>query len=200
MAGSINSSLGTQDVFIMKADSLGSQIWNMTFGGPRDDVAYSIAATGIDGYIVAATTDSFTANNAAWLIDLGSDFFLYPYVQNGVLNATMIAGLSEPHGPSGAANSLDTVAGMEVAEGMGALKSSGYGQYFLDTDVSAYNYTSAAVTYIYNNLTNIITIGGPGVNQVTYRYIANPWYAPVHYEFNSTSGKVRHYIADTDLL
>lgn len=190
VAGSIRSATnGPQDVFIMKADTLGSQIWNMTFGGAQDDVAYSIAATRIDGYVVAATTDSFTVNNAAWLIDLGSDFFLHPYVQNGVLNATMIAGLSAPHGPCTAANSLDTVAGMEVAEGMGALKSSGYGQYFLDTDVSVYNSTSGVVSYIYSPLNNIITIGGPGVNQVSYKYFANPFYAPVYEQFNESTGK-----------
>jgi hypothetical protein len=194
VAGSIrNSTSGPQDVFIMKADTLGSQIWNMTFGGAQDDVAYSITPTGSDGYTVAATTDSFSASNDAWLIELGSDFFIFPYVQHGVLNATMIAGLSQPHGPSGAANSLDTVAGMEVAEGMGASKSSGFGQYFLDTDVSVYNSTSGIVSYIYSPLNNIITIGGPGVNQVTYKYIANPWYAPVYEVFNSTSGKFDIY-------
>ncbi|MGA1975736.1 MAG: hypothetical protein ABSG92_08875 [Conexivisphaerales archaeon] len=189
VAGSISNSTFGLQVFIMKTDSQGSQIWNMTFGGAKDDVAYSITPTGSDGYIVAAATASFSANNRAWLIDLGSDFFFYPYVQNGILNATMIAGLSAPHGPSGAANSLDTVAGMEVAEGMGAMKSSGYGQYFLDTDVSVYNGTSGIVSYIYSPLNNIITIGGPGVNQVTYKYFANPFYAPVYETFNSSSGK-----------
>jgi hypothetical protein len=192
LLGGFTSSTGAggKDFFLMKVDTFGNAIWNATMGGSADDVVYCVAATTDRGVVIAGSTLSFGAGGEdAWVIRLGSNFFFYPYVNEGVLNATMIAGLSQPHGPSGAANSLDTVAGMQVAEGLGALKNAGYGQYFLDTDVSVYDGGTGIVSYIYSNLTNIITIGGPGVNQVTYKYIANPFYAPVYEIFNASSGK-----------
>ena len=203
VAGSIkNATLNPEDVFLMKVDSQGSQIWNMTFGGSGDDVAYSIATGGADGYIVAATTNSFSSSNDAWLIDLGSDFFIYPYVSHGAVNATVIVGLSEPHGPCGAANTLDTVGGMQVAEMLGSFKSGGYGTYYLDSDVSKYNFTSGTVYYSFPNVTNVITVGGPGVNQITYKYFMSEWWNdPVYWAFNGSNKDIvtpthRYYPSD----
>ncbi|RLE58114.1 MAG: hypothetical protein DRJ32_07065, partial [Thermoprotei archaeon] len=52
-------------------------------------------------------------------------------------------------------------------------------------------------------LTNIITIAGPGVNQISWKYFCNPWYAPVYMYYNSTYGcwvikTPRHEYKSTD--
>ena len=191
VAGSIrNSTSGPQDVFVMKTDSQGSQIWNMTFGGSGDDVAYSITGSGVDGYVIAATTNSFSSSNDAWLINLGSDFFFYPYLVSGNVNATVVVGNSVPHPPCGAANTGDTVGGMQVAEGMGVYRSGLGGQYYLDTDIAKYNSSIDLVYYSFPNVTNVIAVGGPGVDMLSYKYFFNPWYGPVYYQENFTSGVV----------
>jgi len=46
--------------WLVKTDSSGNQLWNKTFGGSGDDVAYSIIQTSDGGYALAGETDSFT--------------------------------------------------------------------------------------------------------------------------------------------
>ena len=45
------------------------------------------------------------------------------------------------------------------------------------------------IFYKVEGLTNIITVAGPGVNMITWKYFVNPWYAPVYAQYNSTSGE-----------
>lgn len=194
-----------EDVFVVKVAVNGDMIWNMTFGGSASDVAYSIQQTSDGGYILGCTTDSFGAGlHDAWLVNMASDFYISPFAHDGIINATVIVGNSDPHGPSGGAHTLDTVGGMMVAEELGSFRLGTFGQYFLDTDVATYNFTSGATTYTYPNVTNVITVGGPGVNMVTYHHFVEQWWNdPVYWVFNSTSGKLdivtpsrRYYSSD----
>ena len=70
LAGTTYSySAGWGDVWLIKADTNGSQQWNKTFGGTNDDYAYSVQQTSDDGYILAGSTMSYGAGYVdAWLI------------------------------------------------------------------------------------------------------------------------------------
>jgi hypothetical protein len=56
------------------------------------------------------------------------------------------------------------------------------GRFYLDTDVAWYNFSEAKVYFWPVDIGNIITVGGPGVNMITWKYFANPWYAPAYYQ------------------
>lgn len=49
---------GEKDIYILKLDKRGVVIWEKTFGGSKDDVAYLIQQTNDGGYIVAGYTKS----------------------------------------------------------------------------------------------------------------------------------------------
>ncbi len=62
VAGSTRSSgVGGKDVYVLKLDSNGNIQWEKTFGGSKDDEAFSIQQTKDGGYIVAGSTESFGA-------------------------------------------------------------------------------------------------------------------------------------------
>ena len=50
---------GGTDVYLVKTDSEGVEQWSSTFGGPRDEFAWSIRQTADGGYVVAGKTDSY---------------------------------------------------------------------------------------------------------------------------------------------
>jgi len=50
---------GGYDVYILKLDKDGNKVWEKTYGGEDEDVAWSIQQTTDGGYIVAGKTDSF---------------------------------------------------------------------------------------------------------------------------------------------
>ena len=62
IAGRTNSfGIGRNDVYLVKTDASGNQIWQRTYGGKGDDVGYSVQQTSDGGYIVAGYTNSFGA-------------------------------------------------------------------------------------------------------------------------------------------
>jgi len=64
---------GINDFWIIKLDSLGSLIWQKTFGGSEWDEARSIRQTTDNGYIVAGTTESFSLEGSDyWILKLDS--------------------------------------------------------------------------------------------------------------------------------
>ncbi|MBK6914186.1 MAG: hypothetical protein IPH11_11270 [Ignavibacteriales bacterium] len=75
IAGSTESfGSGGKDVYIVRTDSLGEEIWTMTIGGTDDDEARSIKKTFDGGYIISGSTSSF-GNGAkdVWVIKLSQD-------------------------------------------------------------------------------------------------------------------------------
>ena len=145
-----------------------------------------IAITGMKYPGGTGTADTFVA-----VVDVPNtleDIFEI-FTADGEVNATIIVGSSEPHGPSGGANAIDTVGGMNVAIKLGYYGLSSGARLYLDTDVSWYDEDEFKV-YYYDvpGLTNIITIAGPGVNQISWKYFCNPWYAPVYTYYSSDYG------------
>ena len=80
--GDVNSnhSTNTADIWIVKTDTSGNIIWKYNYGGTGSDVAYSIALTSDNGFIVGGKSSSadgdVTENNGEadfWIIKLNSN-------------------------------------------------------------------------------------------------------------------------------
>jgi hypothetical protein len=54
---------GSYDVYVLKLDTSGKEVWSKTFGGSSDDLAWSIQQTDDGGCIVAGYTKSFGAGS-----------------------------------------------------------------------------------------------------------------------------------------
>ncbi|TES90273.1 MAG: hypothetical protein E3J87_10340 [Candidatus Cloacimonadota bacterium] len=50
---------GESDVYVIKTDSEGNELWTQTYGGGLEDEGYSIAITSDGGYIIAGRAESF---------------------------------------------------------------------------------------------------------------------------------------------
>lgn len=65
---------GGWDYWVLKLDSIGSIVWQHTYGGyPGTDVANSIQETSDGGYIVAGWTNSFNGLEDYWVLKLNND-------------------------------------------------------------------------------------------------------------------------------
>lgn len=60
---------GKHDVWLVRTDAKGIELWNRTFGGTNSDEASSVQQTSDGGYILAGSTYSYGAGNGnAWII------------------------------------------------------------------------------------------------------------------------------------
>ena len=65
LAGSTESfGAGSLDMYLVKTDASGNEIWGQTFGGSGSDYAYSVQETSDGGYILTGYTESFGAGKS----------------------------------------------------------------------------------------------------------------------------------------
>lgn len=64
---------GAKDVFVVRTDSAGNEVWSRAFGGTSDEEAYALEVLPDGGFIIACATSSATAGSRdGWLIRLTS--------------------------------------------------------------------------------------------------------------------------------
>ncbi|MCW4015574.1 MAG: hypothetical protein NWF06_04320 [Candidatus Bathyarchaeota archaeon] len=74
LAGSSGSPLyfpigvGTTDFWLVKTDAYGNMEWNKTYGGPEDEVAYSLVETADRGLALGGYTESGGESGHFWLV------------------------------------------------------------------------------------------------------------------------------------
>ncbi|MCD6528841.1 hypothetical protein J7L06_00915 [Candidatus Bathyarchaeota archaeon] len=103
--------------------------------------------------------------------------FPRPFIpENGSnVNTFIVIPTSNPHGPCGAAHTMDTMGGVLIAYILGVESAENGTPINLETAMDCYSYISV---YDSDNVkvtmkdatSNLIVIGGPGVNQVAYYY------------------------------
>jgi hypothetical protein len=95
-----------------------------------------------------------------------------PFVSSdGTMNCTAVVASSVGHGPCGGANTMDVMGAILVGGEFGLKTNNGNGtlEATMDDYVSTYNFTTAKVQ-LGDLSSNLIVIGGPGVNQITWYY------------------------------
>jgi hypothetical protein len=66
-----SSGNGEEDIWFIKTDELGNELWDKTYGGFGSDVTYSVQRTNDSGYMISGFTNSFSSGNGGldvWLI------------------------------------------------------------------------------------------------------------------------------------
>jgi PEGA domain/Domain of unknown function (DUF5122) beta-propeller len=70
LAGWTSSAGPSTDISLIRESSLGTLLWERTFGGARYDVASALQVTSDGGVVIAGTTDSFGRGDDVYLIRL----------------------------------------------------------------------------------------------------------------------------------
>lgn len=73
LAGTKSNNDTDRDMYVVKTDASGNEMWSKTFGGNSDDRAFSIKGTSDGGYILAGYTYSFGAGHSdMYLVKINS--------------------------------------------------------------------------------------------------------------------------------
>lgn len=107
---------GAKDVYVVKTDSLGNEVWSRTFGGSSDEEAYALEVLPDGGYLIGgATSSSGAGSRDGWLIRLNS-------LGNSVWAKT-IGGLSTDgiRGLQRTADNAFIITGWTASDGAGVL-------------------------------------------------------------------------------
>jgi hypothetical protein len=75
ISGWKESYLSSYDVYLIKTDSSGNELWEKTYGGPNDDYGDSVQQTSDGGFVISGLTKSYGAG--------GSDVYLIKTDANG---------------------------------------------------------------------------------------------------------------------
>lgn len=74
-----SSGAGGSDIYVIKTDHRGTRIWERTFGGTKDDIAYCVRQTSDGGYIIAGEWGKSQHNfGSAFLVKFDSEGNLDP--------------------------------------------------------------------------------------------------------------------------
>jgi hypothetical protein len=93
-----------------------------------------------------------------------------PFVTAGkVMNSSSVVASSVGHGPCGGCHTMDVMGAIMVAAQFGLKTDNGTMEATMDDTISFYNFTTAKVE-LRDLTSNLVVIGGPGVNQVTWYY------------------------------
>ncbi len=114
-----------------------------------------------------------TAGGPATLAD-----YPYPFRNLGILNVSVVIGLSQPHPPANAANTIDAVGGVVVAMALGRGSSGGRLDALLDTEVAT---SYDGKTLVLTKGGNLIALGGQGSNYISRYYNQMTSVGPVLY-------------------
>jgi hypothetical protein len=109
----------------------------------------------------------------------GSEYTLAEYpspfisTDSSIPSTYVILPSSSPHGPCGSAHTMDTMGGVLIAYRLGIEKEKSGGLGTLKTAMDGYGYistydTETAKVTMTDTISNLIVIGGPGINQITY--------------------------------
>jgi len=69
----IGFGFGEADVYLCKFDENGKRIWVQRYGGPREDIGWSVRQTPDNGYIIAGYTTSFTKDSTCQIYLIKTD-------------------------------------------------------------------------------------------------------------------------------
>ncbi len=101
---------------------------------------------------------------------VGLEGLPWPFVSSvGLLNCSVVVASSVGHGPCGGAHTMDVMGAIMVASELGLKADGGMLNTIMDDYVSTYDFGAARVV-LKDVSSNLVVVGGPGVNQVTWYY------------------------------
>jgi hypothetical protein len=68
-----NAENESRDLYILKMDDSGNQLWDMRYGGKGGEAASSVREETPEGYIISGSTSSFSNSNDMYILKIDSD-------------------------------------------------------------------------------------------------------------------------------